>query len=78
MLKHHNQPVINHQINRKLGGSFSGLVLMQVDPNFAESLLLQEAIKHMSASPFYKVIQTIPVPEILTIPNFKIYLGTKI
>lgn len=37
---------------------------MQVDPSFVESLLFQEAIKYMDASPLSEAIQLIPVLDL--------------
>lgn len=52
------------------------LVRLQVDHNFTESLLFQEVIKHMDASPFSEAIQIDLVPERFTILKFKLYSGT--
>lgn len=53
----------------------ANLAQLQVDPNFAESLWFQEAIKHMDTCPFFEAIQEAPVSEMFTIPHFKLYAG---
>lgn len=52
------------------------LAQLQEDPNFAESLMFPESIRHVNASPFFEAIQAAPVPERFTILHFKFYADT--
>lgn len=68
----YNQPPILQQINME-EAIRPYLVWIQPYPIYIESLMFQEAIRHMDASFFFKVIYLAPVYETFNTGNLMLY-----